>query len=713
MDTRVFCAYNLARGVFLSSKLTVAENANQPLKMLNVLVSGLALDGESGFWLTPLNGPPAIPKLFPFDLVYLDKDHRVVGTAEVAPGVEFPAYGGETASALLLPLHTMEETHTVCGDPLIVCAEEEMERLLAVADVPVAAVATVKGRTVALHGSMDSAIAQQVHLVAASKAGKNRGASLAAPVGKDLSALQDEKKIAVADTVTSPIETASASAKDLEEIHPEKLKKIRDTEAEKENLPKEPALAITEVVIAKPQTEQPKRIAEPQDGDDLFANWVSTPSQAPAWIDHKPDPLARRVEAAVFEATMAAQSAPAKAKVTAPAIENRIPEKGPEPATTGPEMQAAIVSATSANGNETAAAPETAAKIEEKKPEQAPKVKAKAAEAETASAEKSAEKRAGGPPRSTLPGRIAVPQTTAFTVAQYGMWSVSAPTAVNPVGTAKGNAAEKAADTPQGKTAQEAASAKKAGASSASSIPVKQNPAPASPPKMASKATLAGSAPVSPAGTGPAKGDGAIKPGPATGGAVIAAKKPGVAAKAPVEQNGNDRAASNGKAPEAILKTSQQAPLTAGPTVPAQPVKDKPARAVGIENLRTRFKRWLNPTAPPSDRRRAHRRYVPGMIAHYYTGGSPRPHDIADISMTGFYLLTEDRWMPDTMIQMTLQKPCAKGERKQSITVLSRIVRKGSDGVAAEFVMPESLDPYSHDVRPSQTTDRFALARFL
>jgi len=130
--------------------------------------------------------------------------------------------------------------------------------------------------------------------------------------------------------------------------------------------------------------------------------------------------------------------------------------------------------------------------------------------------------------------------------------------------------------------------------------------------------------------------------------------------------------------------------------------------------LAERFKRWLNPEVKANgDRRRAHRRYVPGMVAHYYTGGAPKPHDVADISMTGFYLLTEDRWMPDTMIQMTLQKPCAKGERKQSITVLSRIVRRGQDGVAAQFVMPESLDPHSHEVQPSQTTDRFALARFI
>jgi hypothetical protein len=132
------------------------------------------------------------------------------------------------------------------------------------------------------------------------------------------------------------------------------------------------------------------------------------------------------------------------------------------------------------------------------------------------------------------------------------------------------------------------------------------------------------------------------------------------------------------------------------------------------DGLAAKFRRWLNPApATKSDRRRAYRRYVPGMVAHYYTGGSPKPYEVADVSMSGFYLLTQDRWMPGTMIQMTLQKPCAKGERKQSITVLSRVVRRGSDGVGAEFVMAEGLDSHSRDLLPAQATDRFTLARFL
>jgi len=122
----------------------------------------------------------------------------------------------------------------------------------------------------------------------------------------------------------------------------------------------------------------------------------------------------------------------------------------------------------------------------------------------------------------------------------------------------------------------------------------------------------------------------------------------------------------------------------------------------------------LNPEALHRDRRRAIRRAVPGLVAFYFTGGAPQPYTVADISATGFYLLTRDHWMPETMILMTLQKPVNEGKhRRESITVLTRIVRRGEDGIGAEFVMPESLDSNNHDIKPGRATDRMALARFL
>ena len=134
MDTRVFCVYNLARGVFVNSKVTVADTASEPLRMLSVLVGSMAQDAEAGLWLTPLYGMPSVPRLFPFDLVYLDKDHLVLESVEVLHGVRFPNYSHEVASALVLPLRSMVSTRTQRGDRLIVCPKEDIERQLAAAE---------------------------------------------------------------------------------------------------------------------------------------------------------------------------------------------------------------------------------------------------------------------------------------------------------------------------------------------------------------------------------------------------------------------------------------------------------------------------------------------------------------------------------------------------------------------------------------------------
>ena len=68
-----------------------------------------------------------------------------------------------------------------------------------------------------------------------------------------------------------------------------------------------------------------------------------------------------------------------------------------------------------------------------------------------------------------------------------------------------------------------------------------------------------------------------------------------------------------------------------------------------MHSLRTRFVRWLDadslPPAldseVPGDRRRSKRHPLPGLVAYYWTGGTPQAHQIGDISSTGFYLLTK------------------------------------------------------------------------
>jgi hypothetical protein len=125
MRTETYRAYNLTRNEVLSSKVTVADAELDPLKALVLLVDGLGVHSEAGLWLKPLSGAPEIPRLFSFDIVYLDHALRVVETTAVVPGVDIPPYRNEVASALILPEGTLSSTQTEPGDQLSIDVRQE------------------------------------------------------------------------------------------------------------------------------------------------------------------------------------------------------------------------------------------------------------------------------------------------------------------------------------------------------------------------------------------------------------------------------------------------------------------------------------------------------------------------------------------------------------------------------------------------------------
>ena len=120
------------------------------------------------------------------------------------------------------------------------------------------------------------------------------------------------------------------------------------------------------------------------------------------------------------------------------------------------------------------------------------------------------------------------------------------------------------------------------------------------------------------------------------------------------------------------------------------------------------LKNWLS-----SDRRRSPRLPLPGLVAYYWTGSAPRAYQIADISATGFYLLTEERWYPGTIVLMTLQHTDSDGQSMEySIAVQSLVVRWGSDGLGLAFVLPRSNDGDADRSR-QHGADKKTLERFL
>lgn len=89
--------------------------------------------------------------------------------------------------------------------------------------------------------------------------------------------------------------------------------------------------------------------------------------------------------------------------------------------------------------------------------------------------------------------------------------------------------------------------------------------------------------------------------------------------------------------------------------------------------------------------RSAPRGVVPGLAAYYWTGAAPRAHNVRDISATGLYVVTEERWYPGTLILMTLQE--ADREEESSglvLSVHSKAVRWGNDGVGLQLIPIDS-----------------------
>jgi hypothetical protein len=87
-------------------------------------------------------------------------------------------------------------------------------------------------------------------------------------------------------------------------------------------------------------------------------------------------------------------------------------------------------------------------------------------------------------------------------------------------------------------------------------------------------------------------------------------------------------------------------------------------------------------------------------------------HEIQNISSTGFYLLTEERWHLGTIITMTLQRTSPASEKspeENHISVRSKVVRIGTDGVGFAFIPQEP----ETDLQTSGPAGKKAIIRFI
>lgn len=111
-------------------------------------------------------------------------------------------------------------------------------------------------------------------------------------------------------------------------------------------------------------------------------------------------------------------------------------------------------------------------------------------------------------------------------------------------------------------------------------------------------------------------------------------------------------------------------------------------RRVGCYLTESLLKRVLRKIFP--DQRKHERIPVPPLVGYLGSVQASKAYELADISLSGFCMLTDERWTPGTEMPITLQmsKVPDQGD-SESFTVQATVVRAGNDGVGFSILLSE------------------------
>jgi len=109
--------YNQTRETFLSFRVKVADSI---VSRLIGLLGKKSLSPDGGVWIVPANSVHTIGMLFPFDLVLIDKEFKVLGIRELVRPFKITRPNFRAESVLELPAHTIFKSRTEVGDQLVI-----------------------------------------------------------------------------------------------------------------------------------------------------------------------------------------------------------------------------------------------------------------------------------------------------------------------------------------------------------------------------------------------------------------------------------------------------------------------------------------------------------------------------------------------------------------------------------------------------------------
>ncbi|MGA8086099.1 MAG: hypothetical protein WCA10_02260 [Terracidiphilus sp.] len=137
------------------------------------------------------------------------------------------------------------------------------------------------------------------------------------------------------------------------------------------------------------------------------------------------------------------------------------------------------------------------------------------------------------------------------------------------------------------------------------------------------------------------------------------------------------------------------------------PLEKKMMAARAKDPLIKRLMRWIVP-----DQRVAKRHGMPPVVAYLGMVHSSKVYKVGDISIAGFFMVTEERWIPGTGFPVTLERT-DDGARGETLTVYSTVIRIGAGGVGFSFLQPPDKEQHSGEANGTTRMDLTKLAQFL
>ncbi len=673
MESKNYCAYNRTQGCFLSLRISTADATQQSA---HEQLQSLAENSQSGLWISPFATLPGGHTQLVFDLVYLDQDCRVLGI-ESFPNPSARQPDKPIASALALPPRTITATITQPGDELIIWSLSEAKPQ---PQRGVLSTRTSRSRTASTSRAQQPA--PSPHTPAADR----RDNHIAPETGPDaepdssqqpsffkrlfrggLAGKDDAPVSLFASGSVHEVAPPQAASPILIQSTPPRTPAPCPAQPPVEAAPPPSAAAS----ISAPAPELVRTPApQPLPAVEVLAAPAVAPSipSAPAAPPQPAPQTDLPAPAAITEPPAAAEPEPAVAASASPTpVFDTVPDAHQsQAAAVLPESESAVESPVAQQEPATEPATLIAADTIAATPAPPPPIEA-------------APPQPAAPPPSPIPA-TPIEQLSPPAPAE----SVAAPAAARRLVAIPGpNGTAFVVQSTEESHEQAPAPAQAAPpAESVAAAPAQPPLEPLAPPPPAPVAVPAAAS----AQTAPVD---AAAPEPAPAADHVAQKsQEWKKARRHAQRKEKDRREAKRK------KFKFQSATENAPSGPS---------------IGKRFVRWL--TAPPTA---AKRMRTPEIVAYFWTGGTPRPHTVANISVTGLYILTKDRWLPDTVFVMNLQWTDTDGKHPgDAISVLAKVVRSGDDGVGFQFVTSDAVDLGVGQYLPGKGADRVALDRFL